>query len=319
MNHRVVGVLLLLALCVPALAADQVDPDVERLRAELHALDRDPTLGGLAGVARLKARNALDALASARRKEREHALYVAERRVRTARVAAEAELAKQKAEQLDRERDRIVLEAAQRDAELARQEAERLRLQSLARAEEAQRERVARAESVAEAEAALAQAEQSRRLAEARAREAALARKEAELAAAAADSLRLQLDSVTVRREARGEVMTLSGDVFAPGQSQLRPEARENLSKVVDFVQRNPSARVRIEGHTDSTGSANLNQALSQRRAEAVMRALIEDGVDASRLEAVGFGKDQPVADNATEEGRARNRRVEIVVLDSGR
>lgn len=308
-----------LALATPlAMAQGQPDPDYDRLMAELRALESDPALGGLAGVERLKARQALAALQAATRRERPHALYMAERRVLTARIAAQAELARSQAEQLDRERDQILLQASQRDAALARQEAERLRLLSLARAEEAQRERLAREQSTAEAEAALAQAEQARRLAEARAREAALARREAELAAAAAESLRLQLESLTSRREERGEVMTLSGDVFAPGQGALRPEARAHLRRVVEFVQRNPGARVRIEGHTDSTGSANLNQSLSQRRAESVRQALIEEGVDAARLEAVGFGQDRPVADNRTEEGRARNRRVEIVVLAGG-
>src|SRR5690606_15983797 len=98
---------------------------------------------------------------------------------------------------------------------------------------------------------------------------------------------------------------------------QLRAEARSNLQKVVDFVQQNPGSDVLIEGHTDSQGSANLNQALSQRRAEAVRDALVQEGVDASRLRARGVGADRPVADNATAAGRAENRRVEIVVLES--
>lgn len=307
-----------LAMTAQVQAQSSPDPDHARLAAELRTLERDPSLGGFAGVERLKARHALAALEAAPRREREHALYIAERRVLAARIAAEAELARSQAEQLDRERDQILLQASQRDAAMARQEAERLRLLSLARAEEAQRERVAREQSTAEAEAALAQAEQARRLADARGREAALARREADLAFAAAESLRLQLESLTSRRDERGEVMTLSGDVFASGQASLRPEARANLRRVVEFVQRNPGARVRIEGHTDSTGGANLNQALSQRRADAVRRALIEEGVDAERLEAVGFGQDRPVADNRSEEGRARNRRVDVVVLSGG-
>lgn len=308
---------LALAFAPPTLAQGRQadDPDLERLRTELRRLDNDPSMAELAGVERLKARQALEALAGAGRRDRDHALYLAERRMATARAAAEAEHSRRQAEQLDREYDRIVLEAARRDAEQARQEAERLRMLSLTRAEEAARERSARELSVAEAEAAAARADQAQRLAAARGREADLARREAELASAAAESLRLQLDGLTSRRDARGEVMTLSGDVFAPGQASLRSEARANLGRVVEFVQRSPSARIRIEGHTDSTGSANLNQALSQRRADSVRQALIEEGVDASRLEAVGFGQDRPVADNRSEEGRSRNRRVDVVVL----
>jgi outer membrane protein OmpA-like peptidoglycan-associated protein len=119
---------------------------------------------------------------------------------------------------------------------------------------------------------------------------------------------------MTARSEARGQVMTISGDAFASGQSQLRAEARENLQKIIDLINANPGASVLIEGHTDSQGSANLNQVLSQRRAEAVRDALIQQGVDGGRLRAVGLGKDRPVADNGSAEGRARNRRVEVVV-----
>ncbi|PKL98260.1 MAG: hypothetical protein CVV17_10625 [Gammaproteobacteria bacterium HGW-Gammaproteobacteria-7] len=199
---------------------------------------------------------------------------------------------------------------------MARREAEKLRMLSLTRAEEIQRERSARELSAAEAEAAQAEAEQARRLAEARAREANLARREAELASATAATLRMQLDGLVARREARGEVMALSGDVFATGQSALRPEARDNLNRLIEFVQRRPEAQVLIEGHTDSSGSASQNQTLSEKRAQSVRQALIEEGVDPRRLTAVGMGQGQPIGDNATAEGRARNRRVEVIVLD---
>src|SRR3546814_1262875 len=127
-------------------------------------------------------------------------------------------------------------------------------------------------QSAAAAQAALVEAEQSRQLAKARELEANLAKQEAELASAAADSMRMQLESLTARNEARGQVMTLSGDVFAPGQATLRPEALANLSRVVAFVQAEPSASVRFEGHTDDRGRDNLNQVMSQKRDEAVDR-----------------------------------------------
>ncbi|GIX34770.1 MAG: hypothetical protein KatS3mg126_0549 [Lysobacteraceae bacterium] len=292
------------------------DLEVERLRATLAALDKDPALASLAPAERLQARQAVDALEMAGKSERAARQYVAERRLEIARVAAQAELARDRLQQLERERDRILLEATRRDAERNRAEAERLRLQSLARAEEAARAleeaRAARVES----ELSSAEAEAARRLAEAQAAEAELAKREAELAAAAAESLRLQLQALSARREARGQVMTLSGDAFNVGQASLRPEARANLARVVEFVQAAGQAPVLIEGHTDDRGSANLNQVLSQRRAEAVRQALIEEGVDPGRLTAVGLGEDHPVADNATAEGRARNRRVDIIVLD---
>lgn len=308
--------ILLLSLGVGATAlAQKVDPETERLRAQLRALDEDPTLGTLAPAERLRAQQAIEALPAASRRERPDTLLVAERRLDIARAAAEAEAWQQQIAQLEREHSQILLEASRRDAEAARLEAEKLRLQSLARAEEAQRAQEAAASAIALSELSTAEAEQAKRLAEAQSQEAALARREADLAFAAAESLRLQLQTMTATSEARGQVMTLSGDAFASGQSRLKPEARANLQRVVEFVNRFPGKDVVIEGHTDSQGGANLNQVLSQKRAEAVRDALVQDGVAAARLTAVGLGEDRPVADNATTEGRARNRRVEIVVL----
>lgn len=293
------------------------DPDVVRLQGRLEAIDGDAAATGAAGLERLQARQAFAAFAASKpkAKNRAHLMFVAEQRADIAETAIRAAALRTQVLALERERDQILLQASRRDAEQARQEAERLRLQNLARVEETQRAQSMSEQSAAAALAALAEAEQSRQLAKARGLEANLAKQEAELASAAAESLRLQLDSLTARRDARGEVMTLSGDVFAPGQAALRAEARANLARVVAFVQRDATASIRIEGHTDDRGSDNLNQVLSQRRAEAVRNALIEEGVDGARLQAVGLGENQPVADNATEQGRARNRRVDVVVL----
>lgn len=308
------GVMLcVLLFALPAVAA-RPDPELERLQAELSELESAPSLAGRARLEMEIARVAVRAVASASRRLRPEAEYAAARRIEIARAVAETELMSEQLIQLERERDAILLEASRRDAEQLRREVERLRMQNLTRAEETQRALEEAQAARLDSEISAAQAEQSRRLAEAQALEAQLSRREAELAAAAADSLRMQLQGMTARSEARGQVMTISGDAFASGQSQLRREARDNLQKVIDLINANPGTGVLIEGHTDSQGSANLNQVLSQRRAEAVRDALIQQGVDGSRLRAVGLGKDRPVADNGTAEGRARNRRVEVVV-----
>lgn len=311
---RLAGFAFGLAFVASAGAAPKVDPTVDRLRNELRALETDPSLGSLAEAERIRAQQAIDALAAAGRREREALAYIAERRVDIAQGTAEVQFQQRQIDQLEREKDRIVLQATQRDAELARLESEKLRLQNLARQEETLRAQQSEANAIALSQLSEAEAEQARRVAAAQSEEASLARQEADLAFAAADSLRLQLQSMTARSDARGQVMTLAGDAFASGQSTLRSEARSNLQRVIEFVNKYPGQNVLIEGHTDSQGSANLNQVLSQKRAEAVRDALIQDGVDGARLSALGVGEDRPVADNASEEGRARNRRVEIVV-----
>jgi outer membrane protein OmpA-like peptidoglycan-associated protein len=117
-----------------------------------------------------------------------------------------------------------------------------------------------------------------------------------------------------VRQDSRGTVITLTGGVlFASGKSTLLPDARGKLDQVAEAL-KNTDGEFVVEGHTDSRGSASLNQRLSERRAETVRNYLIERGVPPERIKAEGFGKTRPIASNRTAEGRANNRRVEVVV-----
>lgn len=119
----------------------------------------------------------------------------------------------------------------------------------------------------------------------------------------------------SVKKEDRGTVITLSGSVvFASGRSTILASARPRLDEVALVLKESEGQSFVVEGHTDSRGSAEMNQELSQRRAQVVRDYLVEQGVTADRIRAVGFGKLRPVADNDTAEGRANNRRVEIVV-----
>jgi outer membrane protein OmpA-like peptidoglycan-associated protein len=121
----------------------------------------------------------------------------------------------------------------------------------------------------------------------------------------------------TVSEEVRGTVITLSGSIlFASAKWELLPAAQARLSGVADaLVRKDPTSRIEIEGHTDAQGTPSDNQVLSQRRADAVRTLLVEHGIASDRVSAKGFGQTRPIADNRTTEGRANNRRVEIVVL----
>jgi OmpA-OmpF porin, OOP family len=100
---------------------------------------------------------------------------------------------------------------------------------------------------------------------------------------------------------------------FDTGKAIVLPDSESVLGEVVKLLEQNPDLKLRIEGHTDNQGAAAANQALSERRAQAVVAWLVMHGVTASRLTAKGLGQTTPVADNSTPDGRAKNRRVELV------
>ncbi|MGQ1947118.1 OmpA family protein [Geofilum sp. OHC36d9] len=113
----------------------------------------------------------------------------------------------------------------------------------------------------------------------------------------------------------RGAMMTLENIFFELNSYSLRGESTSELEGLLEFLSTNPDVKIMIGGHTDNQGRADYNQRLSENRAKAVYQYLVDKGVDASRLKYMGFGMNQPVADNETEEGRAKNRRTEITVL----
>lgn len=100
---------------------------------------------------------------------------------------------------------------------------------------------------------------------------------------------------------------------FDVNKADIKEESMAEINRIKTLMEKNPELRYEVQGHTDSTGSPEANQRLSEKRAEAIVSKLVELGVDASRLTAVGKGQYSPVADNATEEGRAQNRRVVFV------
>jgi OOP family OmpA-OmpF porin len=100
---------------------------------------------------------------------------------------------------------------------------------------------------------------------------------------------------------------------FDTGKHNIKPESQPIIDQIAQLMKDNPELKLSVEGHTDSVGTPQNNKVLSENRAKAVMNAVVSSGVDASRLTAVGWGQEKPIADNRAEEGRAKNRRVEIV------
>ncbi len=228
-------------------------------------------------------------------------------------VAAETAQASRKY----REREnapRLAREAVQA-AEDARRDAVSARA---AAAEQAKRDAAAQAARQAAEEKARREAElaleQSRREAEQAARAAAARAAAAEAEKARADFAARLNRALPTRVTERGIVAEIAGVQFATGAATLSAEAREALARFSGIVGTYPELRFKIEGHTDSTGSPETNRSLSLQRAITVRDYLIAQGAAASAIEVEGLGPDQPVADNDTAEGRARNRRVEIVL-----
>lgn len=262
---------------------DRVD-SVEQARESIADVSREPLAGRVAAEQLAAAREALaDADEAFEEGEPieliEHRAYVAQRYADISReLVSEAE-AREEVQRGEAERNRIIAEARERDARRAQQSAA-----AAARELEVQ----ARA---ADEQARAAQAAEQR-----------------------AQSLEQELEQLEARNTDRGLVLTLGDVLFDTGQSTLKPGAVPTVERLAQFMGDYPDRSVRVEGHTDSVGSDTLNQQLSEQRAMAVRDALVARGIDAARIQTVGYGEARPIAGNDTAGGRQQNRRIEIVV-----
>lgn len=166
------------------------------------------------------------------------------------------------------------------------------------------------------ADLAHAQQERTQILLASRAREAQGAQNQVQATRAELQQAQQQLADLKAKQTDRGMVVTLGDVLFDTGQASLKPGADLTLDRLASYMKANPQTRVMVEGHTDSVGSDSYNDALSQRRADAVAHALIVRGVGEDDVRAIGRGKNFPVATNDTAAGRQQNRRVEIVFSD---
>jgi outer membrane protein OmpA-like peptidoglycan-associated protein len=207
------------------------------------------------------------------------------------------------------EKARAQAQAAQADAERMKAEAEKARLEAEAARKDAD---AARAAAEQQKQALAVEADKARKAAE----ESDRLRQEAEKEKADLRAQLLQqLNQVLATRDtARGLIANMSDVLFKTGSFELLSGARERLAKVSGIVIAHPGLKLEVEGHTDSVGSDEYNQKLSENRAGAVRDYLVAQGIPADAIVSRGLGKTQPVATNDTAEGRQQNRRVELVL-----
>ena len=265
-------------------------------------------------------------LMAVKQKAEDEAQAAAAAREAKARADADAE-AKRRA---DAEKATAQAQADRAAAEQARAEALKMKQEAEAAAQEAARQKAAAekatAEAVAQQQVLAAETDKARQAAaqsDSLRQQAETAKQQAEKATQQAEyekqelraRLLQQLNSILATRDsARGLVANMSDVLFRSGSFELLPGARERLAKVSGIVLAYPTLHVAIEGHTDSIGSDDYNQQLSEHRAQAVRDYFVQQGINSGAVEARGYGKTEPIASNDTPEGRQQNRRVELIL-----
>lgn len=316
-----------LTTLLTACATTQLElPELDRAESAVEALVEDAGVREFAPTELRDAEALLERSLSRQREgaERPELLHLAQltrTQVDIARETAELNRLEARVDQLGERRERLRIEAraARAERESAEAQAERLaesarRVRAEQQAREAQMERREEAQrrEMAQREA---EAERQQRM--------AAERRAAELAAEAsrmreeADRLQEQIAELEARPSDRGLVLTLGSDVlFGLDEFELREGAQRTIGRIAEFLQEYEDRQVLVEGFTDSTGARDYNLELSERRANSVRDALIERGVDPSRINTRGYGLDYPVATNDTQAGRQLNRRVEVIISE---
>jgi outer membrane protein OmpA-like peptidoglycan-associated protein len=348
MRARVAG-LGVLALGAAWGCASTPDPTVQAVRQEYQQVSTDSAVAQYAPLALDEARQAVNRLERAERQDAEreelnHLAYVARVHFDIARAEAGEVALQERVKKLGEERDRMLLEARSTEADRARSEAERLRAELAMRearraeeerrrseqaleqaqrqtdvaAQDAEQSRLALQQQQAESARVQAELEQKRAEAERMQQELERQRAAAERARERAEELRSEfVAQLQTRETSQGIVLTMGGVLFATDRDTLLPGARRLVGRVAQYLNEFPDRPIEVAGHTDSVGSDEYNQGLSERRAESVAELLRDEGVAAERIRARGYGESQPVAPNTNLAGRQQNRRVEIVLLNA--
>jgi outer membrane protein OmpA-like peptidoglycan-associated protein len=273
-SRTLIGVAVAASVFIGCASTPKKPIGSEQVRAKLTALQGEAALANRAPVA---IKDAEVAVREAEIPQKDlvlaaHRVYIADRKVDTARALAETRSAEEARTALNEQSEKARLDSRTREADVAKSDAV-----------------VARADSAAQKLAAN-ESEQD------------------------ATELRRQLEILQAKPTDRGLVLTLGDTLFATGRSELKSGAAANLDRVTAFMNEYPKRTAAIEGFTDSMGSEEMNQSLSQRRADAVKSYLVGQGVGSARLSSSGRGENAPVADNESAAGRQQNRRVEVVI-----
>ena len=280
----------------------QANQQLVEARAAYRTAAADPAVQASAAAELKSAQDALqDAERMAEKGEPselvEHNAYLAEQRSRIALRTADIRRSEASIAAAGEERRRLQVEAREREAAAAREQARQAELQ-------AQQAEMARKE----AEARAAQLEHAR--IENEKQSTAQAELGAEL-----KRLESELADMRAKQTDRGWILTLKNELlFDAGGATLKPGAQRALDNLAQFLTKYPERDIAIEGFTDSTGTRELNQQLSEKRAWSVKAALVARGIQSTRIDARGYGPSFPVASNDTPTGRQLNRRVEIVI-----
>lgn len=288
MSRSLIATAITAALVVGCASVPTKPAGSEQVRAKLTALQSDATLATQAPVA---TKDAEAAVAQAEIVQPDlalaaHRVYIADRKVDTARAQAETKAAEQHRAALNEQSEKARLDARTREADFAKSDAVTARA-------ETEQQRVAAAQARSDSDAAQLAANASQQQ---------------------AAELQRQLEVLQAKPTDRGLVLTLGDTLFATGKSELKPGASANLDRLSDFLTEYPNRSASIEGFTDSLGSEDSNQMLSERRADSVKRYLVGRGIQSGRLTSTGRGENAPVSDNETMAGRQQNRRVEVVI-----
>lgn len=281
---------------------------------------------------RKQSSSAIGTMARGATQQAEDARLLSLRRREQARLDAERQAAQQRTEEARARAEEATAQRqqAEQQALAAQQSAQQAQQQAELARQQAQQERAAAEQARQQAEAIRQQAEQQRQNAEAQ-QQAALQQQQqlqteaqrAQFRAQQAEQEREQMRArllqqlnqvLQTRDSARGLIVNMSDVLFDLNKATLKPGAKIRLAKVAGIIQAYPDLKLNIEGFTDSTGTPQYNQVLSEKRAATVRDYLISQGVPANNAMARGFGQADPVASNATPEGRQLNRRVDLVV-----